>query len=635
MLKTIHKYQKSIISFVIMAAVCLAMLGFGMGSYSDRQETYAIKIDDTVISYTDFYRQKKNLEDMYLRQFGDFYYQLKQSQKWNLDQQVIDRTIPSVLLRKLAAAFGLYVGNQELRKLIKQNFPGGYDANTYRTYLAQIGMTAADFEKQLSEDALLVQFRSLITDLSRSSRKEALALIKREKTVYKADYLSILPKDYIKSVKDPSDQELEDYFTDNATDYEIAPRISYDYIVFDPKDHIDQVEVPPEDIEFYYVDHMSDYANPPKVSVSHIQLTFPADPSQEDKDKLKRKAEKIRKKAVGGEDFAALALKHSDDLVTNTVGGKIGWLQSGDKPKAFEEAAYKINGTGIAPLVSTDYGYHIIKVDEYIESKPKELTEVQAEIEMTIRKMEAPGYASVSAMDFHRDWTDSKKSLSEFAKDRKADVKSSGKLLFKEQDVVPDLAGLTAKAFEFPEEKNKLIEYQDKTIVLEIKEYRDIEIPALKDIKGQVLKDYRSVQAQKIAREAADKTIADFKTGTFSSLKQAAEALKTEVKHSEELLRSKSLPGIFSDPEIGKAVFSIYHENQKPDQVFEQGEGFHIVQVVSIKEPDPKELEKELDKYLKQSSGQNAASFIESLVNRLKAEATIDIDSSLLTQEQM
>lgn len=73
-------------------------------------------------------------------------------------------------------------------------------------------------------------------------------------------------------------------------------------------------------------------------------------------------AERIRQLAVGGEDFAELARRFSQDPGTKDDGGDLGWFRRGDMVPAFEDAAFDLPANEISEPVETPFGYHIIKV---------------------------------------------------------------------------------------------------------------------------------------------------------------------------------------------------------------------------------------------------------------------------------
>jgi peptidyl-prolyl cis-trans isomerase SurA len=113
--------------------------------------------------------------------------------------------------------------------------------------------------------------------------------------------------------------------------------------------------------DFYdmYKDSLPD--QPEAVKLSHILLEIR--PSSETMDSLKSKAERIRELAREGEDFARLASTYSDDP-TGENGGDLGFFKKGDMIPKFEGVAFALKPGEISDVVETEFGYHIIKVEE-------------------------------------------------------------------------------------------------------------------------------------------------------------------------------------------------------------------------------------------------------------------------------
>jgi len=118
----------------------------------------------------------------------------------------------------------------------------------------------------------------------------------------------------------------------------------------------------------YFDQHKSEFES---VKASHILIRFkgssaPARPGQKDltDEEALAKAQDIRKKLMDGADFAATAKAESDDVGSGSKGGSLGTFGHGQMVPPFEKAAFALPLNQISEPVKSQFGYHVIKVEE-------------------------------------------------------------------------------------------------------------------------------------------------------------------------------------------------------------------------------------------------------------------------------
>jgi parvulin-like peptidyl-prolyl isomerase len=125
------------------------------------------------------------------------------------------------------------------------------------------------------------------------------------------------------------------------------------------------------EIETYYGEHQGDFE---EVRVRHILISTQPPPSPDaakkgeqpkapSKEEARKKAEEALAKARKGEDFAALAKQYTDDSASKDKGGEYTFARGQMVPE-FERAAFALKPGEISDLVETQFGYHIIKLEE-------------------------------------------------------------------------------------------------------------------------------------------------------------------------------------------------------------------------------------------------------------------------------
>lgn len=161
-----------------------------------------------------------------------------------------------------------------------------------------------------------------------------------------------------------------------------------------------KINVSDDDIKKFYDDNPSKFEQPEMVRASHILLSTRDMATNEelaaDKKAAKRKlAEDLLKRARAGEDFAKLAKENSEDPGSKDNGGEYKFPR-GQMVAEFESVAFSLKTNEISDIVTTKFGYHIIKLSEKIPAQKVELAKASPQIKeylmgQDIRKM-APEY---------------------------------------------------------------------------------------------------------------------------------------------------------------------------------------------------------------------------------------------------
>lgn len=125
-----------------------------------------------------------------------------------------------------------------------------------------------------------------------------------------------------------------------------------------------------EAVKAYYDDHAVQYKRP-QVRARHILVKDEAE------------ANAIYAEIKGGADFAKLAAEKSVDPGSAKEGGELGWFEKGRMVKEFAEAAFAANAGDVIGPVKTQFGFHIIEVEEKRESIP--VAEVSDKIKSQMR----------------------------------------------------------------------------------------------------------------------------------------------------------------------------------------------------------------------------------------------------------
>jgi peptidyl-prolyl cis-trans isomerase C len=120
-----------------------------------------------------------------------------------------------------------------------------------------------------------------------------------------------------------------------------------------------------------------------EVRARHILLLFPPDATQAQRDSVQAQAEDLRRRLVGGADFAQLARDFSEDPGSAQRGGDLDYFPRGVMVPPFEEAAFSTPPGTLSEIVESQFGLHIIRVEDL---RSPTLDEMRDEIREMLRQ---------------------------------------------------------------------------------------------------------------------------------------------------------------------------------------------------------------------------------------------------------
>ncbi|PFO04876.1 foldase [Bacillus sp. AFS076308] len=150
-----------------------------------------------------------------------------------------------------------------------------------------------------------------------------------------------------------------------------------------------EIKITEDEMKTYFEENKDSYATAEQVKASHILV---AD---------EKTAKEIKQKLDNGEDFATLAKKYSTDESTKDNGGELGYFAKGTMVTEFDNVAFTLPVNKISDPVKTEYGYHIIKVEDKKAAQAANYEASKAEIKETLFDQKVDSE--------YQTWIDSKK----------------------------------------------------------------------------------------------------------------------------------------------------------------------------------------------------------------------------------
>lgn len=134
----------------------------------------------------------------------------------------------------------------------------------------------------------------------------------------------------------------------------------------------------------HYIVRRDEFQLPERFKAAHILKKVGCDCEREEK---RRQIEQLRTRLQAGEDFATLAKAESDDTRSAAKGGDLGdWVKRDQLVAPFAEALAKLNPGQLSDVVETQFGFHLIKLQDHQPARLQSFEEVQTSIEQGLRQ---------------------------------------------------------------------------------------------------------------------------------------------------------------------------------------------------------------------------------------------------------
>ncbi len=218
----------------------------------------------------------------------------------------------------------------------------------------------------------------LITITANSQKKNEVLLTINEEPVYASEFKTVFKKN-LDLVLDESQKDVDGYL-DLFIDYKLKVTEAYAQGLDKNEEYIREFTKYQDQLSKNYIydkrvtSKLVDEAYKrglEEIDADHILILINLNASAQDTLIAYNKIKAIRDKAVSGEDFETLVKKHSEEPGAKRTGGKLGYFSVFAMLYNFENAAYNTKVGDISEITRTDFGYHILKINDRREKRPK------------------------------------------------------------------------------------------------------------------------------------------------------------------------------------------------------------------------------------------------------------------------
>lgn len=461
--------------------------------------------------------------------------------------QLIQSMISDHAMAYEANRLGIKVSEDETDNAIMDSLPaeltkgGKVDAATLNALLQQQGVSMTDVREDMSRQLLISRLQQIVAAGVVVSPREILDEYHRRSDKVRLDYAVLTPAKY-QAESEPTEAEIQTYFNEHKSEFQIPEKRSLAVIVIDPGK--EAVPAPPDEVlRKLYISKEDSFRTPERVFARHILIKSDASNDAA----AKAKAEGILKQIQAGGDFAKLAKENSQDTGSAPMGGELGAVVRGQTVPEFEKAAFSLQPGQTSGLVKTSYGYHIIQVEKHEPAQVQPFEAVKGILFEDYRKQQQSekmqGLADKLVAALHKDPMHPEKAAEALgttvihADNLQKGDPIPGVGVSKELDeaVAPLRKGeMTAGPIVLP---------GDKIAVASVIDYQPPRQATLDEVKADVKNKASAARLQQIlvqkSKELFDKT-----QSYGGDLNKAAKEMGVEVKTSADVKRTDNIEGL-------------------------------------------------------------------------------------------
>jgi peptidyl-prolyl cis-trans isomerase D len=474
-------------------------------------------------------------------------------------------------------------------------FPNGkfIGAENYARLVSdRANMSVTEFETEIQQEIALHRLQSLITAGVTVGDQEVRENYRKQNIKIKFDY-AVISKDDVAKLINPSDADLQAFFKKNAARYaQAAPeQRKITYFAFTPDQMPGGIPQPsPQEVQQYFTAHQAEYEVPDQARSRHILIKVAAGADAKTDAAAKAKAEGLLKQIQGGANFADLAKKNSDDPGSKDSGGELGFAQHGRMVPEFDKAIFS-QKIGDSAIVKTQFGYHIVQVEERQTAHAEQLNEVLPTIQATLIRQKA-----VQAEENYAHQLTSeaiKNGLQKTAAAHHLELVTTP--LVAKGGIIPTLpngAQMIAKAFDAKQEDPaQFAPTGEGYAIFKVAEIAAAHAPSFDDWKSHVAEDYRQEQLPVLLHQKTQ-DLAN-KAKEMNDLAKAAKAVGATLKSSDLVGQSGQVPDFGQVGQVAPQLFALAPGSFSGP--IDAGRTGVVVKIVDKQEPSADEIAKNLD----------------------------------------
>ncbi|MBM3222499.1 MAG: hypothetical protein FJZ47_01660 [Candidatus Tectomicrobia bacterium] len=510
---------KGVLWAVVFAFVVTIFYQWGVQSSSGPSRSEVATIFGQPVHIREFQRVYNGLQQRYraiFRTMSDN----ELNERFNFREMALEQLATRAILLRLAQQYGVTVTDQEVYDTItgitvfQDN--GRFSQARYQAVLqSQVPpIPQRQFEAEQYQDLLLQKVSAMLTDGMHVTDAEVEQTYRREHEKVAVRYATLMPALFEAQVQ-VTDEDMQNHYEAQKDRYRVPEQRQIHYVAVPLQRFTSQYEPTAAEVSDYYAQHQETFQRQEQVRARHILIKVAASASAEQDAAARARAEAALTAVRNGEDFATVAQQSSEDTATASAGGDLGYFPRGQMVKPFEEAAFALPVGQLSDLVRSEFGWHILRVEDKREAELSPLSAVEAEIKDKLRDGKKREAALVFTDDLHAALEANPRQFSELA--RQHDLALVTTPFFPATGRVEGLEGvpdLVKRAYALPELGSDTLQGPDDIhYVFQTAAIQSSQVQPFAEARERVAQDLRSQKSLDLAKQQAQDWVIKLREG--------------------------------------------------------------------------------------------------------------------------
>ena len=363
----------------ILALIAVPFAFFGI-NYNFIDQGFAAKVNDKEISLGELDLEFRSQLEEY-GQLGE----LPAEYRRLIKESVLESIIQRRLFDEYLIDRGYRVANDVVMDAIKRvpefaSDSGVFSRESYDQWLAINGFTHAQFENGQRRNMERSQLQGAIAATAFVTPEE----YRRYLALYLEQRIAAAASFDIATMAagiEVSDDEVEAWYNERPSDYLSAESVDIDYVEVSREDVAASIAVDEQELQDYYEGSKDRYRQDEQRRASHILII------NDDDTAARATASEVLERLEAGDAFDALAKEYSADTGSADRGGDLGFSTREQFGSELGGAIFSMSPGDVRGPVKTDFGYHVVKLDEIREGGPLPLEAVRGELELELKEL--------------------------------------------------------------------------------------------------------------------------------------------------------------------------------------------------------------------------------------------------------